>query len=104
MYLCIPAAAFLPSPMARITVAPPRTISPPANRSGMEDCMVSLSTTIVPHFDIFRSGRALGINGLGDTPTATITKSTSMLNSESLMGMGRLLPEASGSPSFTIML
>lgn len=30
MYSCMARAAFLPSPMARMTVAPPRTISPPA--------------------------------------------------------------------------
>lgn len=30
-YSLIPAAAFLPSPIARITVAAPRTMSPPAH-------------------------------------------------------------------------
>lgn len=30
-YSLMPAAAFLPSPMARITVAAPRTMSPPAH-------------------------------------------------------------------------
>ena len=43
----IAAAAFRPSPMARITVAPPRTMSPPAKMVGMDDCMLSL-TAIVP--------------------------------------------------------
>jgi hypothetical protein len=31
IYSCIESAAFLPSPIARMTVAPPRTISPPEN-------------------------------------------------------------------------
>ena len=38
---CMAAAARRPSPMARITVAPPRTISPPAYMSGRSLCMVS---------------------------------------------------------------
>ena len=37
IYLSIPAAAFLPSPIAKITVAPPLTMSPPAKISLMED-------------------------------------------------------------------
>ena len=37
--------------MTRMTVAPPRTMSPPAKMVGMDDCMFSL-TAIVPfrHF------------------------------------------------------
>jgi len=42
-------AARRPSPIARITVAPPRTMSPPAKIIGIVDCMVSLFTTNVPH-------------------------------------------------------
>lgn len=38
---CMDAAALRPSPIARITVAPPRTISPPAYRSGMSERIVS---------------------------------------------------------------
>ena len=45
--LCIAAAARLPSPIANITVAPPRTISPPAKIIGIEDSISSL-TTMVP--------------------------------------------------------
>lgn len=38
---CMERAARRPSPMARMTVAPPRTMSPPANIMGMSVCMVS---------------------------------------------------------------
>lgn len=39
-------AAFRPSPMARMTVAPPRTISPPAKMQGMLVCMPSFTTIV----------------------------------------------------------
>ena len=39
--------------MAKITVAPPRTMSPPAKIAGREDCIPSF-TVMVPHFDTFR--------------------------------------------------
>jgi hypothetical protein len=36
IYLSIERAAFLPAPIARITVAAPVTVSPPANIPGIE--------------------------------------------------------------------
>lgn len=38
-YSCIDLAALRPSDIAKITVAPPRTISPPANNIGIDDCI-----------------------------------------------------------------
>ena len=92
-------AALRPSPMARMTVAPPRTISPPAYTSGREERISSSPTMIVPFDEISRPPNALGINGLGDTPTLTITSSTSIVSTAPSIATGRRRPEASGSPS-----
>src|SRR5690606_27296255 len=64
---CIALAALLPSPMARITVAPPRTISPPAKIKSSAVCIVSLFTTIVPQPVISKPVNDCGMSGLGDT-------------------------------------
>lgn len=45
-YSSIEAAAFLPSPIARITVAPPRTISPPANTSSFVVWSASFASSV----------------------------------------------------------
>ncbi len=94
----IAAAAFRPSPMARITVAPPRTMSPPAKMVGMDDCMLSL-TAIVPFRPNSNPLMELGTIGLGDTPTLTMARSMSMVSVAPGMGTGLRRPLASGSPS-----
>ena len=94
----IAAAAFRPSPMARITVAPPRTMSPPAKMVGMDDCMLSL-TAIVPFRPYSNPLMELGTIGLGDTPTLTMARSMSMVSVAPGMGTGLRRPLASGSPS-----
>lgn len=93
-------AARRPSPIARITVAPPLTISPPAYSSGRLLCICSF-TTMVFFRPSSKPGIDLGTSGLGDTPTATITWSHSIV-SVSPVAIGLLLPLASGSPSFMI--
>ena len=55
-------AACLPSDIARMTVAPPRTISPPANSVGRADCIFSF-TTIVPFLLISNPLTVEGIKG-----------------------------------------
>jgi len=46
MYSSMPRAARLPAPMARITVAAPVTISPPANSPGIDVMFVRSSTSM----------------------------------------------------------
>ena len=41
-------AAALPSPMARMTVAPPRTMSPPANTPGIAGRCVLVDDDVAP--------------------------------------------------------
>ena len=98
-YSFIAPAAFLPCPMARITVAAPSTISPPAKTPFLLVLSVSSSATIFPHLFISISGVVLGIRGLDELPMAIIHVSIYSLYSLPLIGIGRLLPELSGSPS-----
>ncbi len=55
-YFSIPFAAFLPAPIARITVAAPVTISPPAKTPGIEVICVSGSTSMYPHLFVLSPG------------------------------------------------
>ena len=68
-------AAFLPAPMAFITVAAPVTISPPANTPGMEVARFS-STVIPPQGSVFKLSVLLVKRGLGVCPMAMMILST----------------------------
>ena len=98
-YSWIPLAASLPAPIARITVAAPVTASPPANTPGLEVAPTSSVATM--HFLRSTSSPLVveEISGFGEVPRDMITISTSMSNSDPGTSTGRLLPEASGSPS-----
>ena len=74
MYLSIAAAAFLPAPIARITVAAPVTASPPANTPGL-DVAPSSSATIPPNFCVSSPSVVDLISGLGDVPIDTMKAS-----------------------------
>src|ERR1039458_5742737 len=63
--------ARLPSPIARITVAAPRTMSPPANTPGILVMPVS-STMMLPHLFSLRSGQVAVSSGLARVPMAKI--------------------------------
>ena len=68
--VAIDRAARRPAPMARITVAPPVTMSPPANTPGRLVPCVSPSAAILPHLLRERSGVAWPMMGLGLVPSA----------------------------------
>ena len=95
----MPFAAFLPAPIARITVAAPLTASPPANTPLRVVCIVTSSA--IKHLCLLASKPAvvLKINGFGEVPSDMITISTSRMKSEPAFSTGLLLHEASGSPS-----
>src|SRR5208282_3757157 len=57
-------AARRPAPMARITVALPVTISPPANTPFREVCCEAGSASMYPLLSVFRPGVVLWITGL----------------------------------------
>src|SRR6516164_4170020 len=63
-------AARRPAPMARMTVAPPVTMSPPANTPGRFVHCVSPSAEILPHLLRPRPGVAWPMMGLGLVPSA----------------------------------
>ena len=95
-------AAFLPAPMARMTVAAPVTASPPAKTFSRVD--ISFSSTMMPPFlFVSRPGVVERISGFGDVPRDMMTISTSSTNSLPSMGIGRRRPDASGSPSSILM-
>ncbi len=62
-------------------------------------CIVSSSTTMVFHRVVSSPSVVRCMMGFGVWPMAMTTVSTSILNSDPSMGMGRLRPESSGSPS-----
>jgi hypothetical protein len=66
----IEAAAFLPAPMAAITVAAPVAISPPAHTLSLDVLPVALSMTILPFLPMVKPVVVAGINGLGPLPIA----------------------------------
>ena len=73
---CMEAAAFLPSPIARITVAAPLTASPPANTPLRVVCIVTSSA--IKHLCLLASKPAvvLKINGFGEVPRDMISHAT----------------------------
>ncbi|MNY53055.1 hypothetical protein D3C86_1887810 [compost metagenome] len=93
------AAAFLPAPMARITVAAPVTTSPPAYTRGLLVSMVASSTIMPPQRWVERPGVVERISGLGLWPMAIMTVSSSMAKTLSAFSTGLRRPLASGSPS-----
>ena len=92
-------AARLPSPMARMTVAAPRTMSPPAKTPG-KLVMPFSSATMLPYLFSFSSGQVAVSSGLARVPMATTTMSQARTNSDPATGSGRARPDASGAPSF----
>ena len=90
-YSSIAVAAFLPAPIALITVAAPVTTSPPAKTPHLEVAPVSSSATTVPLLFCSRPSEPLKIMGFGDVPMAIITTSAGIVNSEPSTGTGLLL-------------
>src|SRR6056297_3455443 len=80
-------AAERPAPMARMTVAAPVTMSPPAQTAFLDVFPVKGSAIIFPHLFNARSGVVLVSSGLALDPTDTTTRSQSILNSLPSMGM-----------------
>src|SRR3990170_269055 len=98
-YSCIESAAFLPSPIASMTVAPPLTMSPPEKTPFLLVLPVSWSTVMLPHLFTLISGVVWGMSGFAPLPMATMATSHSMVNSEPFISTGLLLPDSSGEPS-----
>ncbi len=89
--------------MASITVFGPVTASPPANTPGILVIIVASSANSVFHLDMSIS-LSFGKNDRsGFWLIAGIIKSASIINSESLIGIGLARPLASGLPSFILM-
>ena len=86
-FSCMAAAARRPSPIARITVAPPRTMSPPAKIVGMDVCILSFTAIVFlrPNSNPLTD---FGTMGLGDTPTATTARSISNVTVSPGMAIG----------------
>ena len=97
-YSRMDAAAFLPEPMARMTVAEPVTASPPANTPLRLVAVVS-SAMMQPCLSESRPSVVERIRGLGRVPRAMMTVSHSMINSLPAFATGRRRPDSSGSPS-----
>ena len=76
MYSSIAAAAVLPAPIARITVAAPVTASPPAYTPS-RDVRPCSSVIMPPHFCVSRPFVVALISGFGDVPIEITTASTS---------------------------
>ena len=95
----IPFAPALPAPIARITVAAPVTASPPANTNALEVCPLSSSATMHLLLFVSRPFVVEAISGFGEVPRDMITVSRSISYSDPGISTGRLLPDASGSPS-----
>src|SRR5690606_10410625 len=74
-YSWIAVAARRPAPIAKMTVAPPVTMSPPANTPVRLVRPVASSTTIVPLSDVVSPGVRARV-GLGAFPTAITATST----------------------------
>ena len=92
------AAALRPSPMARITVAAPSTMSPPAY-TPFTEVRPAPSVFILPRPSTSRPYVVAATSGFDPLPTATITVSAAISNSLPSTGTGLRRPEASGSPS-----
>ena len=76
-----------PCPIARMTVAAPRTMSPPAKTRGI-DVLPFSSATMFPFRVNSSPGVVCCISGLEPLPMATMTVSASRMNSLPLMATG----------------
>ena len=83
-------AALRPAPMAKITVAPPVTISPPAKMPSILVAMLFSSAMMLPHLLKARSGWFLMI-GWEPLPMATTTTSTARPALSQECGLRRLV-------------
>src|ERR1039458_7661361 len=92
-------AARRPAPIARITVAPPVTMSPPANTPFLVVRCVSELAWMYPRLSVPKPGVVLWTIGLALVPTAITATARGISNSDPATGTGRLRPDASGSPS-----
>src|SRR5664279_2961168 len=97
-YSLIDLAALRPAPMARITVAPPVTMSPPAKTPGFEVARSSFAE-IYPRLVTASPGVVDWINGFAEVPAAIIATWHGVTNSEPLIGIGLRRPESSDPPS-----
>jgi len=94
-------AALLPAFRASMSVAGPVTQSPPANILVASVELLAGSALMVPQAVVSDPFSLAGRSPRsGFWPVAAITMSVFRVNSEPLMGMGRLRPLSSGSPSF----
>mgnify|MGYP001722700029 CR=1 FL=1 len=96
IYSSMDAAAFLPAPIARITVAAPVTASPPAYTPSLVVCMVSSLTIRQPRLLASNPAVVVRISGFGEVPMDMITVSTSSTYSLPGMATGRRQPLSSG--------
>ncbi len=92
------AAARRPAPMARMTVAPPVTMSPPANTPGRLVAWVIGSAATYPRVSSPRPAVLRVTIGLGLVPSATTTVSQAS-STRRPVGCGRRRPRSSASPS-----
>ena len=79
-------------------MAAPSTMSPPAKTPGIEVWLFA-STWMWPCLSTAISGVVVAISGFDSLPMATMTLSTSSVNSLPGIATGRRRPLASGSPS-----
>jgi hypothetical protein len=87
-------AAFRPAPMAEMTVAEPITISPPAYTPSL--LVLPFSGSAMMYFPLFpdRFPVLSAISGFAPVPTAMITTSAGIANSEPVKGFGVHEPDA----------
>ena len=85
--------------MARITVAAPVTMSPPAHTPLLDVLPVSSSAIMYPHLLRAMSSVDWVRRGFAPEPTAITPRSHSSVNFEPSMGTGLRRPDSSGSPS-----
>jgi len=97
-YLLIERATLFPAAMASITEAGPVPTSPPANIPSIVVTPVVWSISIVPILP--RESPSSRTNSVSGTcPSASITVSTGIVNSDPFIGTGRGRPLSSVSPS-----
>lgn len=89
-----------PAPMARITVAAPVTVSPPAKIPSRDVCPRSSSATIQPRRLVSKPCVVDAISGFGEVPSAIITTSHSISNSEPSISIGERAPRLIGFAEF----
>ena len=98
MYSSMARAAVRPAPMARMTVAAPVTASPPA-KTPSRDVAPCPSAVMQPRRSVSSPAVVAASRGLGEVPSAMMTMSQAMSNSEPGFTTGERRPLWSGSPS-----